>query len=122
MKKSKHLEILAAHVACGKTIRESAELIGISEATAYAVSSSDDFRDAVSRLRTEAISQAVAVLSSNAKRASDALVKLLDSADEKVVLASSVKLLTMLQPLQELAELRERVSKIEAQASLRIVR
>ena len=122
MKKSKHLEILSSHVAMGKTIRAAAELIGISEATAYSISSSDEFRQAVTRLRSEAVEQAVSVLTSNATKASNALVKLLDSSDEKIVLAASSKLLGSLPGMQELHELRSRIDRIEGQASLRVAR
>lgn len=121
MKKPKHLEILAVHVAGGKTIREAAGIIGCSEATAYGISGSVEFRDAVSRLRSEAVSQAVSILTSNATAACNALVRLLDSEDEKIVLAASSKLLSILPGMQELAELRERVSRIEGQA-LRVAR
>ncbi len=123
MKNPKHLEILAVHVAIGKTIRQAAEIIGISEATAYGISSSDEFRNAVSRLRNEAIAQAVGILSEAASKAAQTLVDLLSEEHEaKDRLTAARLILANLGPIQELGELRERVSKIEGQASLRIVR
>ena len=123
MKKPKHLEILAVHVAIGKTIRQAAEIIGISEATAYGISSSDEFKNAVSRLRNEAIAAAVGVLSQAASKAAQTLVDLLsDEQEAKDRLAAARLILANLGPIQELGELRERVSKIEGQASLRIAK
>jgi len=124
MKKSKHLEILSAHVANGKTIRAAAELIGISEATAYAVSSSDEFRLTVGRLRTEAVNAAVGVLSRAATTAAETLVSMLGEDQEpKDRLTAARLILSNLGPVTDLGELRERVSKIESQGpGLRIAK
>ena len=77
---------------------------------------------ALSEIKTEAVSRAVATLTANATKASSALVRLLDSEDEKVILATATKILTLLAPLQDLAELRDRVDQIERQAQLRLAR
>ena len=123
MKKSKYLQILAASVASGLSVKDASEIAGCSESTAYSLSCLDEFRDEVRRLKTEAVEQAVSVLTSNATKASNALVKLLDSADEKIVLAASSKLLDRVGPLQELHELRARIDAIEKQGpGLRIAK
>ena len=122
MKKSRYLEILATSVASGLSIRDACKESNCSEATGYAIAATDEFKTKVSHIRTQAVEQAVSVLTSNATKASNALVKLLSSEDEKIVLASATKLLSMLHPLQELGELRERIATIEGQAALRVAR
>ena len=122
MKKSKYLQVLTASVASGLSIKDASVVAGCSESTGYTISCSDEFKTEVCRLRSEAVQQAVDVLTSNVTKASNALVKLLDSADEKVVLAAATKLMGMLPELQDLAELRARVDSIERQAQLRVAR
>lgn len=123
MKKSRYLETLATLVASGLSIRDACKEANCSEATGYAISSTDEFRTLVASIRTQAVEQAVSVLTSNATKASNALVKLLDSADEKIVLAASSKLLDRVGPLQELHELRARIDAIEkAGPGLRVAR
>ena len=123
MKKSRYLETLATLVASGLSIRDACKEANCSEATGYAVASTDEFRTLVAGIRTQAVEQAVSVLTSNATKASNALVKLLDSSDEKIVLAASSKLLGNLPGMQELHELRTRIDRIESQgAGLRVAR
>lgn len=113
MKKSKYLQVLAASVASGLTVKNAASVAGCTESTAYSISCSDEFKREVSRLKTEAVESAVGILTSNATAASDALVRLLTSDDEKIVLAAAAKLLDRIGPLQELTELRQRIDAIE---------
>ena len=120
MKKSKYLQVLAASVAGGMSVRDAAGIAGCTESTGYSISCTDEFRSEVSRLKTEAVERAVSRLTDSATKAADTLVRLLDSQDEKVALAASTKLLLMLHPLQELGELRERIAAIEGQAALRV--
>ena len=123
MKKSKHLEILSSHVAMGKTIRAAAGLIGISEATAYSISSSDEFRQAVARLRSEAVYAAVGALSDAASQAVATLQELLKPEHEPSVRLNAAKaILASLGPISEANELRARIDSIEGQASLRVAR
>lgn len=123
MKKSRYLETLATLVASGLSIRDACKDANCSEATGYAIASTDEFRTLVASIRTQAVEQAVSVLTSNATKASNALVKLLDSSDEKIVLAASSKLLGSLPGMQELHELRARIDRIESQgAGLRVAR
>jgi hypothetical protein len=116
MKKPRQLEILAVHVAGGKTIRRAAEIVGISEATAYGFSSSDEFKQAVSRLRTEAVNAAVGSLSDSASEAVDTLRSLLEATNEPSVRLNAAKaILANLKPLSEANELRARIDAIEQQ-------
>lgn len=113
MKKSKYLQILTTSVASGLSVKDASKVAGCTESTAYSLSCSDEFKREVNRLRSEAVERAVSVLSCNATKASEALAKLLDSQDEKIVLAASSKLLTIIGPLQELTELRQRLEALE---------
>ena len=123
MKKSKYMQVLSASVASGLSVRDASKIAGCSESTAYTISCSDEFRNEVARLKSEFIARAVAILSSNATKASQALVRLLDSEDEKIVLAAAAKMLGMIPPMQELAELRARIDAIESQGlGLRIAK
>lgn len=121
-KSSKHLEILAAHVASGRTIRAAAELIGIAESTAYGISSSSEFRAAVARLRTEAVGAAIGILSQAASQAALTLVALLGAEnDPKDRLSAARLILANLGPLSEHGELRERLDSMESQTQLKVV-
>jgi len=114
MKKSKYLQVLAGLVASGQSVKNAASVAGCSESTAYSLSCSDEFKREVSRLRSEAVAQAVGILTSNAAAAGNALVRLLSSDDEKIVLAAASKLFDRLGPLQELHELRDRIDQLES--------
>jgi hypothetical protein len=118
MKKSKYLPILSSSVASGMSVRDAAGIAGCTESTAYSISCTDDFRSEVNRLRTAAVEQAVSILTSNATAACNSLVKLLNSQDEKIVLAASSKLLDRIGPLAELHELRARIDVIENQGTM----
>ena len=117
MKKSKYLPILSSSVASGMSVRDAAGIAGCTESTAYSISCTDDFGSEVNRLRTAAVEQAVSILTSNATAACNSLVKLLNSQDEKIVLAASAKLLGSVGPFTEQHELRTRVNVIESQGT-----
>jgi hypothetical protein len=120
VRKSKFYDQLAIAVAGGQTIKSASETVGCALATAYHVSADPDFRAEVAKLKTQAVESAVAVLTSNATAASNALVRLLASDDEKIVLAAAAKILATLGPLQELAELRQRLDQLENQTRIRV--
>ena len=115
MKKSKYMQVLAACVASGSSVRDASITAGCTESTAYAISCQPEFKTEVARLKTQAVESAVAILTDNATAASNALVRLLSSEDEKIVLAAASRILSTLGPLQELAELRARIDAIEGQ-------
>lgn len=123
MKNSRFLPILAASVAAGSSIRSAAQAAGCSESNAYTLSRTAEFRDQVAAIRNEAIGAAVGVLSQAASQAAQTLVDLLsDEHEAKDRLTAARLILANLGPIQEIGELRERITKIESQASLRIVR
>jgi hypothetical protein len=123
MKNSRFLPILAASVAAGSSIRDAAQAAGCSESNAYTISRTTEFREQVASIRNEAIAAAVGVLSSAATLAAQTLVALLSEDNEaKDRLAAARLILANLGPVSEIGELRERITKIESQASLRIAK
>tara|TARA_R110002074_G_scaffold148373_1_gene299638 strand:- start:562 stop:933 length:372 start_codon:yes stop_codon:yes gene_type:complete len=114
-KNSRFLHGLASLVAAGSSVRAAAAETGCSERQGYALASTAEFRELVSRLQTEAVQRASAILADNATAAATAIANLLESEDEKVRLAAAVKLLAAIQPMQEFAELRDRIEKLERQ-------
>jgi hypothetical protein len=117
---SQFFDLLATHVAGGSTIKAAAAEIGMSQDHAYRLSGSVAFRQRVRDMRTEAATQAVCRLSSAATQAADCLVDLLGSDDEKTRLAAAGKLLTMIVPLTEQLEIRERIDALEAAEQVRL--
>lgn len=121
-KQSRFLQGLATLVASGSSVRAAAVEVGCSERQAYALATTAEFRETVSRLRTEMIQQAAAMLAHNATKAVQVLTELLASDDEKIRLAASTKLIATLHPMAELGELRERIEQLESSQALKVVR
>ena len=121
--KSKFLEPIAVLVAGGSSIKTAAETVGCSLQTAYNLSATPEFKNQVAAIRNDAVAAAVGVLSQAASKAAQTLVDLLSSEHEaKDRLAAARLILANLGPIQELGELRERITKIESQAALRVAR
>jgi transposase len=118
MTNSRFLPILAGHHAAGMSIRDAAKAANCSEKTAYTLAGTAEFKAEVSGIRDAALTQAVGVLTDAATKAAKALVRLLDSEDEKIVLAASAKLLGSVGPFTEQHELRARVNVIENQGTM----
>lgn len=121
-KPSRFLQDLATRVAGGLSVRAAAAEIGCSERQAYSIASMSEYRELVSQLRTEAITQAAAILANSATRAAAVLNELLASEDEKVRLAAAVKILSVLAPLSEFIELRKRIDDLEKQQPWKVAR
>lgn len=121
-KNSRFLQNLASRVAAGASVRSAAAEVGCSERTGYAIAATDEFRELVLKLRTESITRAAAMLADAATRAATVLSELLNSPDEKVKLAAAIKILSVLAPLSEFAELRKRIDDLEKQQPLRVAR
>ena len=121
--KSKFLEPIAVLVAGGSSIKAAAETVGCSLQTAYNLSATPEFKNQVAAIRNDAVAAAVGVLSQAASKAAQTLVDLLsDQHEAKDRLAAARLILANLGPIQELGELRERITKIESQAALRVAR
>jgi hypothetical protein len=123
MKNSRFLQTLAIHAAAGMSIRDAAKAADCSERQAYLLAATSEFKTLVAQIRNDAIASAVGVLSSAATLAARTLVALLDEEHEaKDRLAAARLILANLGPVSEIGELRERITKIESQASLRIAK
>ncbi len=118
MKKSRYLETLAPLIASGSSIRDACKVVGCSEATGYAVSSTDEFRQLVAQIRTQAVQQAVGRLSDSIVLAVDTLRELLGKENEPSIRLNAAKaLMGNLAPLSEAGELRARLDAIEGRAT-----
>lgn len=121
--KSKFFEKIAVLVAGGSSIKAASETAGCSLQTAYNISATELFRTRVSELRDEFTAEAAGILTQGATLATQTLMEILGPDNEaKDRLTAARLILTNVVPLQELSELRQRVSKIESQASLRIAK
>jgi len=107
-------ELLAIRLASGSTIRDACAEIGCSEPTGYRLAKRPEFLARVNELRAQFTSQAVGKLTVAANHAADALVALLGAdQDPAIRLQASKAILNALGPMSELAELRERLDRIE---------
>jgi hypothetical protein len=121
--KSKYFETIAVLVAGGSSIKAASENVGCSLQTAYNLSATSEFRQRVSEIRTQMTTEAVGKLTSAATQAVDTLMELLTPEHEPTVrLNASKAILTHLGPITEAGEMRERINRIESQASLRIAK
>jgi|688.fasta_scaffold1924810_1 hypothetical protein len=110
-------ELLAMLVASGRTVASSADELGVSRRTAYRNTQKPAFQRRVSEIRQEFTAGCVGKLTTAASRAADTLTELLDSDyDASIRLQASKAILTALGPMTELAELRERVARLEGQS------
>jgi HEAT repeat protein len=114
-KNSKFFVPLTNAVASGSTVKAAAEALGCSLTVAYSMSCSQEFKQRTAEIRSEALSATVGILSDGATKAAQTLVRLLDDEDPKVQLAAATKLLTNLQPMTELHELRKSVEELREQ-------
>jgi len=121
-KSSRFLQDLATRVAAGLSVRAAAAEIGCSERQGYTIAATMEFRELVSKLKTESIQRAAAILADAATRAASVLSELLNSEDEKTKLAAAVKILSTLAPLSEFVELRKRVDDLEKSQPWKVAR
>lgn len=112
----KYFELLTTAVAGGQSIRAAAATCGCSESHAYHFSHTQEFKQRVNELRTEATSEALGRLSSAATAAVATLIQLLKPDNEPSIRMNAAKaILNSLGPMAELSELRARLDAIESQ-------
>jgi hypothetical protein len=115
-------ESLALLLASGTSVKSASVQLGIGSRTAYRIASSDKMRNRVNQLRSEITREAVGVLTLGATKAASTLVALLDEANEPSTrLNASKAILNALAPISELAELRDRLDRLEQSSSLKVV-
>jgi hypothetical protein len=107
-------EKAAAALAAGLSNRQAARKLNIPVRTLARWRSEDPaFRVRVAELRTALLEGAAGALVARGRKAARALADLLASADEKVRLSASVKVLDMAARLSEVIELRGRLDELE---------
>ena len=112
----KFLDLIAAAVAAGSTIKAAAESCGCSERHGYRLSGMPEFRKRVSEIRSQIASEAVGRLTSAATQAVDTLLQLLEASNNsKTRLDASKAILNALGPVSELGELRARLELLESE-------
>ena len=113
-KNGKFLEPLALHVAGGKSIADAAAEIGCSLSHGYTLSSSPEFRQRVSEIRSAALDSAVGEITSACVLAVRKLVELLNDPHSAVQAAKAI--LVHVAPLTDLGEVRSRLDALEQQS------
>lgn len=102
-------------VASGSTIRAAAESCGCSERQGYRISGSPEFKARLHELRQQMTQQAAGILTDAASKAARTLVDMLsDEHEAKDRLAAARLILANVEPISELAELRQRLADLEA--------
>lgn len=116
--KSQYLEPLAAFVGAGKTVRAAAAEVGCSERQAYRISKTKEFGRLVCLARTEATGQILSSLTASSMSAVATLVEVMEDPEQKgqTRVSAAGKMLSMLGPMMELHELRQRMDDIEEHA------
>ena len=103
-------------VASGSTIKAAAESCGCSDRHAYRISGSQEFKQKLHELRQQMTQQAAGILTDAASKAARTLVDMLsDEHEAKDRLAAARLILANVEPISELAELRERLAALEAE-------
>jgi hypothetical protein len=107
--------LLALRVATGCRVKEAATELAIPRTTSYRWSRSPSFRLKVGELRAELLGQAVGKISEAATKAVETLAELMQDREQKAAdrIAAAKALLTSLQGLSQLGELRDRLTRIE---------
>jgi hypothetical protein len=106
-------ERLAAELAAGKTIREAAPAVGVSERTAHRRLEDPAFRDRVAALRSEMIRAAAGQLVNGMAGAIGVLRAGLSDTNSNIQHKSAVKLIELGVKITELVELEERMNRLE---------
>jgi hypothetical protein len=113
-KKSKYFEALAVAVSGGSTIRSASESAGCSYSHAYHISSTTDFRQRVSEIRSEVAAATVGLLTDGARQAAATVVSLLDQANDPGVRLNAAKaIFAAVGPATDMGELRQRLDALE---------
>lgn len=118
MSKLNNEQLLTAYIANGFNLSRTAQKLNLCRQTVAKRVNSDEFQELLTVYRKNLFQQSSQILLENTLRASNALVKLLDSSNENVRLQSAVKILNLscdyvtLDDLQqELNSLKEIINK-----------
>lgn len=106
-------EVLAAALAAGRTVGESAKAAGVSEATAYRRLAVREFNERVRELRAEMVASAAGRLAEAMAAAALVLRKLLASPSEGVQLRAANSIIEQGLKVAQLTDLEGRMAAIE---------
>lgn len=113
-RKQQKADALVVAVSEGRSIRDAAELAGMSERSAYRVLNRPEVQARIEQLRQEAFSRASSHLSGLSIRAARKLGDLLEEADRTVSLRAAKIILEGGAKLRETVSLEGRIAEIEA--------
>ena len=106
-------DLLAAQLAAGKTVRDTAATAGVSEKTAHRRTADPDFRAKVSGVRAQFIAGAAKMLAGGMAEAAGTLRTLLADPDANVRHRAAVKLIEQGMRAVELVDLEARASELD---------
>jgi hypothetical protein len=104
---------LAAALAAGRTLREAAEAVGVSERTATRRAAEPGFRRRVTELRAAMVQGALGRLSDAMAEAADTLRRLLRAKRESARLGAARAIYEIGCKLRETVDLEERIAALE---------
>lgn len=106
-------ETLAASLAAGKTVAESATAAGVSEATAYRRFKVPAFAARVRELRAAMVATALGRLTDGMTAAADALNELVQSAEADAKFKAAKAVIELALRVREQVDLEERLAAVE---------
>lgn len=106
-------EVLAAHIAAGRTIAESATAAGVGESTAYRRLKCPAFAARVRELRAGMVGAALGKLTEGMTAASDVLVGLLKNKNPETRFRAAAKVIELALRVREQTEVEERLAAVE---------
>ena len=121
-KMGKYAEPLAAALAAGCSIGEAIARAGVSSTHGYRLARTPEVRRRVAEIRASAASATVGLLTAASSQAVKVLAEIMANAEAKDSdrIAAARAVLSMIGPMSELHELRQRLDAIESQQTLRI--
>lgn len=108
---------LALAVAEGRSIAEWCRETGTPERTAYTWSKLDDFTSMVAEIQAQTLATAVRKLAAGTTKAAEVLIKLMDSADEKIKLQAARAVLGDYSAFDTYIDVRARLEALEGRAN-----
>ena len=106
-------EQLLAELAAGKSLRDAAAAVGVSERTARRRWADDAFRARVLKVRADVLARASGQLLADLSMAANVLHELMEHADPRVRHHAAVRVITLAVQIGEVAELERRMERLE---------
>ena len=109
---AKQLRVIP-YLLAAPSIEEGCKRAKVSKATVYAWLKEEAFREELRRQREEVVREALETLKANVSKATETLVKLLDSDKEGIQARAAEDIIEFTQKAIELEELERRIASIE---------